>query len=242
MTSRTPLGWSEMFQQSKAGFDSIVPFLGVAQALAAEAEVVVEVGCGRGGAVDRDAPRPFQDLRGAGRTVIGIDIDPVGHQNPVVDEFRLIEESGRWPLEDGSVDLAVSDFVLEHIAQPQTFVAELTRTLRPGGVLVARTVSRNSPMSIVARTVPNAKHARVLRRLQPTREARDVFPTQYRMNTRRDLAGLFDADYEWAVSHRGGLDQYLLRWPALAKAATVLEPRLPDGLRTALVVFARKRG
>ncbi|HSY16191.1 MAG TPA: class I SAM-dependent methyltransferase [Jatrophihabitantaceae bacterium] len=238
----SPLGWSEIFDQSKAGSDSVVPFLGTAQALAADARLVIEVGCGRGGAVDLDQARPFQDLRGPGRTVIGIDVDAVGVDNPVVDEFRLIDETGKWPLADGEVDLAVSDFVLEHVADPKAFVAELTRTLRPGGVLVARTISRYSPLSIAARAVPNARHARVLRRLQPTREARDVFPTQYRMNTRRDLAALLDHDYEWALAHRTGLDQYLLRWPALAKFATVAEPRLPSGLHTALVVFARKRG
>src|SRR5882757_1142233 len=146
--TRVPLGWNEMFDQSKAGFDSVVPFLGVAQALAADAKLVVEVGCGRGGAVDLDVARPFQDLRGPGRRVIGIDVDPVGEQNPVVDEFRLIDGSGRWPLDDGEIDLAVSDFVLEHIADPKAFMGELTRTLRPGGVLVARTVSRYSPMSL----------------------------------------------------------------------------------------------
>jgi SAM-dependent methyltransferase len=135
----------------------------------------------------------------------------------------------------------VSDWTLEHVANPQQFVAELTRVLRPGGVLVARTISRHSPLSLVARTVPNTRHAGVLRVLQPRREARDVFPTEYRMNTRKDIAALFDRDYDWAVAHRTGLDQYLLPWPRLARVAAVTEPRLPSALRASMVLYARKR-
>jgi SAM-dependent methyltransferase len=246
------LGWDEIFDQAKAGSeDSIVAFLGVAHALAADAKTVLEVGCGRGGQVDggqvdgdlgRSGSRAIQDLRGAGRTVIGIDVDPVGVDNPIVDEFRLIPASGRWPLEDASADLAVSDFVLEHVDDAAAFVGELTRVLRPGGAFVARTVSRHSPLSLAARAVPNERHAGLLSRLQPQRQARDVFPTRYRMNSRRDLAALFDADYDWALAHRTGLEQYLLPWPRLARLVAVTEPRLPRSLRTTLVLYARKRG
>jgi SAM-dependent methyltransferase len=239
--AEAPLGWNEVFKDTYSGFDSMVPFLGVAQLLASEAHVVVDVGCGRGAMVDPEKGRPFQDLRGPGRRVIGIDVDPAGEQNPAVDEFRLIGPDGRWPLADGAADLAVSDWTLEHVEDPRAFVAELTRVLRPGGAFVARTVSRHSLLSMASRAVPNSRHATVLSRLQPGREARDVFPTMYRMNTRKDLAALFDADYEWTVAHRGGLHHYLHPWPRLARAVAVVEPRLPQGVRTSLVLYARKR-
>ncbi|HEY2165754.1 MAG TPA: class I SAM-dependent methyltransferase [Jatrophihabitantaceae bacterium] len=238
--AESPLGWNEVFSPAASGFDSLVPFLATAQLLAADASVVVEVGCGRGAMVAAGNPRPFQDLRGPGRQVIGIDIDPAGKQNPALDEFRLIE-GDRWPLSDGEADLAVSDWTLEHVENPTAFVAELTRVLRPGGAFVARTVSRHSLLSLASRSVPNAKHARVLEKIQPGREARDVFPTMYRMNTRRDLAALLDREFEWTVAHRGGLHHYAHPWPRLARAIAVVEPRLPQTLRTTLVIYARKR-
>jgi SAM-dependent methyltransferase len=230
-----------VFDARKSDWDSIVPFLGVAQMLAAESRLIVDVGCGRGGMADGRSDRVFHDLRGPGRTVVGIDLDPVGETNPIIDEFRLIDASLRWPLEDGSVDLAVSDFTLEHVDDPAAFVAELARTLRPGGVFVGRTVSRYSPMAAVARRVPNDKHSRWLKVLQPGRLERDVFPTRYLMNTERDLRALFARHFDLNVLHRGGLEQYLLRWPKLARAVAATEPRLPKAMQMTLVVYARRR-
>ncbi len=94
---------------------------------------------------------------------------PAGADNPVLDEFRLIGEDGRWPLDDASVDLAVSDFVLEHVTDPEDFVRELARVLRPGGVFIARTISRDSVLAAAARIVPNDRHAGALGHLQPGR-------------------------------------------------------------------------
>ncbi|TAM93140.1 MAG: class I SAM-dependent methyltransferase, partial [Jatrophihabitans sp.] len=175
------------------------------------------------------------------RTVIGIDVDPVGAQNPIIDEFRLIDGGGRWPLQDASVDLAVSDYVLEHVDDPAAFVAELARTLRPGGAFVARTISRHSLLSFAARHVRNDRHSRWLSVLQPGREARDVFPTRYRMNTERRLHDLLDDRFEWTVRHRVGHEQYFLRWGPLARAIAATEPRLPKAMQMTLVICARRR-
>lgn len=233
--------WPEVFDSAKSGWDSIVSFLGVAHALAGDANVVVDVGCGRGSVSDGSPGVVFHDMRGPGRTVIGIDLDPVGEENPLIDEFRLIDGSGRWPLEDSSVDLAVSDFTLEHVDDPQAFVAELHRTLRPGGAFVARTISRYSALAVAARMVPNNRHSRWLQVLQPGRLERDVFPTRYLMNSERALHRLLDADFTWTVRHRVGFEQYFLRWPRLARTIMAVEPRLPKATQMTLVLYAQKR-
>lgn len=235
------LGWDEVFDARKSGWDSVVSFLGVAQALASRASTIVDVGCGRGSMADGIPHEVFHDLRGRGRRVIGIDVDLVGRDNPLIDEFREISADGRWPLSDSSVDLAISDFVLEHVDDPASFVAELARTLRPGGAFVARTISRHSPLAFAARRVPNKNHPRWLAVLQPGRLEKDVFPTRYRMNSERDLRRLFDTDFEWTVQHRVGHEQYFLRWPPLARSIMAVEPRLPSAMQMSLVLYARRR-
>lgn len=243
MTGPVPLGSYRLFTDHRLTVDSAVVLFTTAQALAVDATTIVDVGCGRGALVDPEpanGERRLHDLRGTGRTVIGIDVDPVGVENPVIDEFRLIE-GDRWPFADGSVDLAVCDWVLEHIPDPRAFVAELHRVLRPGGAFVARTVSKRSPVSVGARLVPNRSHSRVVGRLQPGRAAQDVFPTVYGMNTVPDLAALFGAGFEWAVSFHPGTEHYLTRWPRLAATMAAVEPRLPRRSQIALILTARKR-
>ncbi|MGI8677604.1 MAG: methyltransferase domain-containing protein [Jatrophihabitans sp.] len=235
------LGWDELFR-ADAGQSSGVAFMTVVHALANQAETVLDVGCGRGWWASDGVYRPFLDLRGPGRTIIGIDVDDDGEDNGNLDEFRRIGAGGRWPVADASVDVAVSDWVLEHVEDPRAFVDELTRVLRPGGVVVARSVSRHSLLSLAARAVPNARHATVLARVQPGRDVADIFPTSYRMNTEKALAKLFGADYEWSVRHMVGLHQYFGPWPRLARAISATEPRLPKALQMTLILCARKRG
>lgn len=242
LTAHADLGLGEILDDRILGLDSAHVFMVSAQALAARSAVIAEVGCGRGALVDTaTVGGAWQDLRGDGRTVVGIDLEDAGRENPVIDEFRLIGPDGRWPFDDASVDLAVSDFVLEHVTEPAAFVAELARTLRPGGMFIARTISRRSLLAAAARAVPNEYHAKALERLQPGRQERDVFRTAYQMNTRGDLARLFEADFEWAVAHRTGLEQYCKPWPRVRRVVAKAERHLPPSMWMALVVFARRR-
>ena len=139
------------------------------------------------------------------------------------------------------MDLAVSDFVLEHVTDPEDFVRELARVLRPGGMFIARTISRHSVLAAAARVVPNDHHAKALERLQPGREERDVFRTAYKMNTRKDLTRLFDGDFDLALARRTGLEQYAKPWPRLRRGVAQVERHLPTSMWMALVVFARRR-
>lgn len=235
------LGSFRFFDDDRASLDSSLAFFGTAQALATDAAVVVDVGCGRGAAVDPpDGGRPLQDLRAGSRTIVGIDVDPAAAENPVIDEFRLIQ-GGRWPLNNSSVDLAISDWVLEHVEEPAHYVAELRRVLRPGGAFLARTISRHSLLSAAARAVPNDSHTWVLQRLQPSRDARDVFPTAYRMNSRSVISVLFGPDFDWAVIHRPTLDQYFGPCPRIARLVAVAEPRFPRNLQSVIIISARLR-
>ena len=60
------------------------------------------------------------------------------------------------------------------------------------------------------------------------------FHTAYKMNTRKDLARLLDADFDWALAHRTGLEQYCKPWPGFRRRRRQAErflPRHVDGAR-----------
>lgn len=227
--------------------DGTVAFYCRVAALLRPDSQVLNVGCGRGGALIEgpvEWKRQLLDLRGPDRHVLGIDIDPAASTNPGINDFHLLEASyAAWPVADASIDLIVADFVLEHIADPHHFFAEVSRVLKAGGVFCARTSNRVGYVGLLASLIPNRSHARVLSHAQPERATIDVFPTCYRANTvwalRRALnrAGLdgIAYGYEAEPSYLG-----FAAWAfALGKLVHALTP---GPLRTCLFVFARKPG
>ena len=184
--------------------------------------------------------RQLRILRGKCRKVIGIDVDEQASSNPFLDEFHRIE-GPRWPIADGSIDLCVSDSVLEHIPDPEAFFAESARVLRAGGYLCLRTPNRLGYVALLASLIPNRLHAAVLKKAQATRKESDVFPTLYRCNTiGRIRRMLRKYGFEHCVYGYDAEPQYL-QFSRLAFALGVLCNKLLPGMfKNCLFVFAKK--
>jgi SAM-dependent methyltransferase len=116
------------------------------------------------------------------KRVIGIDVDEAAAVNPFIDEFHLIKEA-RWPIQDSSVDVMFADNVMEHLEDPDSFIAEARRVLKDGGHLCLRTPNSWGYVALCSKLVPNRHHARVLGKVQDGRKEEDVFPTLYRCNS-----------------------------------------------------------
>ncbi len=104
-------------------------------ALAAGAREVVDLGCGNGRATQDlvagldgarvravEGHEPFRTAAAA----LGIDVLPGDLERSL-------------PFDDDSIDLVVSNQVIEHLADTDSFVAEIRRVLRPGGLAVVST-------------------------------------------------------------------------------------------------------
>jgi SAM-dependent methyltransferase len=146
--------------------------------------IVVDLGCGL--AEHRKlAPPTIADLyllRGRATRVIGLDVDPAAKANETIDEFRLID-GDRLPIDSNSIDVCVSDWVLEHVRDVSNFYAECARIIRPGGFVCIRTPNRFHYSSIGASLIPARLHERIRTLLGHPHEGGDVFPTYYRSNT-----------------------------------------------------------
>jgi SAM-dependent methyltransferase len=81
----------------------------------------LEIGCGRG---------VYQDLV---RDYVGTDISDTAGQN-ILKTFRQCSAT-ELPFPDSSFDGAWTIWVIEHVPNPEKAMAEMRRTLRPGGVL-----------------------------------------------------------------------------------------------------------
>ncbi|MFL5243551.1 MAG: class I SAM-dependent methyltransferase [Gemmataceae bacterium] len=141
-----------------------------------EQAAVLDLGCGDN--------RQLAKYRSPRRQVWGADF----HRHPQLkhDEwFRLLGADGRIPFAGGSFDLVAACWVLEHIRDPQAFLGEVARVLRPGGHLVALTINAAHYVTWMIRLIhllPHAFTQEIVRRLYG-RSHHDTFPTHYRLNT-----------------------------------------------------------
>ncbi len=225
--------------------DGTVTFYRRVRALLPEGATVVDAGCGAGTHAEDEVRvrRDLRDLRDRAGEVIGLDVDDAASVNPTVTEFRFLEEPYEWPVEDGAVDLVLSDFVLEHVEEPSAYLGEAARVLAPGGHLCLRTPNLFSYFGLVSHLVPNAWHAKVAGRVQGgERGEEEVFPTRYRCNTRWRLARTLDRLGFDAHVYGYEAEPSYLSFSRIAYFLGVLHQCFAPGfLRVALFAFGEKR-
>lgn len=222
--------------------DGTVRFFGFVRSLCRPGMRVLDFGAGRGAWFHDDASRyrrELRDIRTAGAHVVAADIDEAVRANQSSHEQVVITAGAPLPFADGEFDLVVADFVFEHLDDPASVCAELRRVTRSGGWICARTASRWGYVTLASRLVPNARHARALRAIQPTsRNEVDVFPTAYRLNSvaqvREHFPGCAVHHY-----HHSGEPAYHFDRPWIYRAFQWLHKLLPDPLQTGVAFFIR---
>lgn len=247
---RRPDVFERLYPEIGAGgysrVDSRVNFYMRVNAVLRPEMTVVDLGAGRGAWVANlgSFARSLVTLKGKCRHVIGIDPDPAVFENPTLDEALVAAPGDPLPLADASVDLIVAYAVLEHVAEPERFAAEIGRVLRPGGWFCAWTPNRWGYIGIGAQLVPNSLHARLLPWVSPgdRRAEQDVFPTVYRMNTRARIRRLFPGDAYEDCSHIvNGPPAYNLGSTFVARLIQLYGRLAPPALGQMLHVFVRRR-
>lgn len=204
---------------------------------------VLDFGAGRGAWAESTPSRykyRLRDLRDGALHVTAADVDPIVMENPVSDEQVKLGLGAPLPFEDGSFDVIVADYVVEHLADPGPVLAELRRVLVPGGWLCFRTPNKWSYIAIAARLIPESLQGRILRRAQPDRKAVDAFPTVYALNTpaafRREMT---EFDLHWF--RYDGLPAYHMGSKLLYRVLWGLHWLLPPAMCNNFMVYARRR-
>lgn len=223
--------------------DGTVAFYAQVRSMIKPTDTLLDIGCGRGRYEDDENVfrRNLRIFKGQVERVVGIDVGPAGKENPYLDEFQLIE-GDRWPVDDESVDVAICDYVLEHIEDADLFFSELNRVLKPGGHFFARTANSWGYVALIARLIPNRMHAKVVAGAQDERKEEDVFPTFYRANSNGKLQKLFDRHgFEGFVSTISSEPSYLGFSPIAYWLGVIHQKLSPRFLHVGIMAFARKR-
>lgn len=159
---------------------------------------VLEIGCGRSAPV-------LSTMKGQAARLIGVDVVEFTVTDPELELWKS-DVTAMTQVADGSIDLAFSRSVMEHIEDVDRAYAEIARVLAPGGVYIFLTPNFWDYASLIASVVPNALHGRIVRATEGRNED-DVFPTHYRSNTGRSIRRL-SANSGLSVQNLEYLGQY----------------------------------
>lgn len=225
--------------------DQVVTFYTRVRALLDPTSTVLDVGCGRGKQSDDPVAvrRELKTLAGAAQRLIGLDVDPDAKRNPFLDEFHQIRDGEGWPIPDGTIDLALADYVLEHVEDTPLFFRELARVVRPGGHVCIRTTNKLSYFALAARLVPNRAHSHVIQRVYTRpRGQEDVFPTRYQCNTLRAVRKALDGvGFDHAVYGYNSEPAHFGFSRPLYALGVLHQRYAPSYIRPAIFAFGRRR-
>jgi SAM-dependent methyltransferase len=176
------LGWGPKTRLHFGYFNPDDHYEGVVAKLVRPGAAWADVGCGRDLFPSNAAlARELADRCGF---LYGIDPDPNIRENP------FITEAFEGKVEDcplsSRFDLITLRMVAEHIVDPHRTVGKISNMLKPGGLVVIYTPNKWAPVPIFTALVPNRFHYSLKRFVWHT-EARDTFPTAFKLNTRKAL-------------------------------------------------------
>lgn len=112
--------------------------------------------------------------------IVGVDLDPRVETNPQLHR-GIRTDLTSIPVEDNYFDLVFCRYVLEHIENPQEFLQEIYRILKPGGCFLLLTPNKWHYVSLASLLSPKWFH-NWYNRLRG-RDEEDTFPTFYRLNS-----------------------------------------------------------
>lgn len=219
--------------------DGNVVFHGLCESVILKGGEILEIGAG-----PTNVTSDFLAILGR---LHGLDIDPDIRNNAALAAAHVLDGEN-YPFPDNTFDACVSNYVIEHVADPRGHLAEIARVLRPGGVYIFRTPNFWHYVSLVSHLTPHSFHTLVANRLRNLpEESHDPYPTHYRLNTRSAVeraarqAGLTVESLDLIEKEpMYGLGSRLLFFPFMAYERIVNSSDIFSNLRANILGVLRK--
>jgi ubiquinone/menaquinone biosynthesis C-methylase UbiE len=147
--------------------------------------------------------------------------------------------------EDNKFDLIYANNVLEHIENPDSFLKEVGRVVKHGGIFIAKTPNKNHYMPLLASLLPEKLHT-WYHKLKG-RPSEDTFPAFYRLNSRKSVKKYVEsAGFEIVeINMIEGRPEYL-RFNTISYFFGIAYERLVnllrlDGIKIVMYIILRKK-
>jgi ubiquinone/menaquinone biosynthesis C-methylase UbiE len=136
---------------------------------------VLEAGCG----VQSYTKRYISPLWTMPLTIHGIDTDDYALENKEVNKVYLGSVEN-MPLDSETYDIVMAFYLLEHVVDYKRTLSEMTRVLKPGGLMMLIFPNPYSPDALITRFTPHWFHVLFKSKIQKTKNARKhTFPTVF---------------------------------------------------------------
>lgn len=159
--------------------DSLILLCKLFKPFAKKGMRVLDAGCGRGNIV-------VDEFRKEIKEAVGIDIDQKATRGNVCLDKVVIGDLESMPFLNEEFDVVLSQWVFEHLKNPDKVFPEIYRVLKPGGAFLFVTPYKGSYI-ILTKRILGAGITRRLLSKSYGREEKDVFPAYYRANTPKIL-------------------------------------------------------
>lgn len=136
---------------------------------------VLDAGCGKKGIMNK--------YKGSAAIIVGMDLQLSALKLNSAMDYKVVSGVYQIPFKENSFDVIVSQWVVEHLNEPDTAFREFSRVLKKGGSLIVVTNSVYNPLMFFNAIMPEAIRDRIKKRCLPPEIEEDTFPTYYRCNT-----------------------------------------------------------
>lgn len=167
----------------KEKYDGTKKFYDYIRSFIRDSFVVLNLGAGK------SADRKIRSLKGEVKLVYGADIDDIVLDNSDLD-IKVILKSNDLPFENNFFDLVWSDYVLEHVEDPDVFLSEIYRVIKPNGTFIFRTPNKYHYVSIISRLTPHWFHELFANKVRGLPTEHDIHKTFYRLNSSKQIKQL----------------------------------------------------
>jgi SAM-dependent methyltransferase len=173
--SKSLIGWidEKFYREYSSNWDNKLFRKKILEVLKPDDEVL-DLGAGSGYVKE-------MNFKNDAKEVTGIDLDPGISNNPFLHNYKIGSVYDLDVLGGKTFDVIICNSVIEHIDNPEKFVSEIMRRLKPGGYFFGKTPNRNHYMPMVARITPLSFHKWFNRKRGRPEE--HTFATHYRLNT-----------------------------------------------------------
>ncbi len=124
--------------------------------------------------------------------LIGVDVSMEIRSNPAL-RAAYRYDGRRLPFRDRSFDGCISNYVLEHVEDPEAHFREVARVLRRGGVYCFRTPNLWHYVTLGSKLLPHGFHLRWANWLRDLDGAHEPYRSYYRLNTGAKVVRLAQA-------------------------------------------------